>query len=422
MIDLAVVAILFIFCLIDIRRRNVGVSAYILLFQENHLIPFENLGITWAGYIFYMMIILLVSMRWRIMARFKKISIEVFRSAYSIFLLTLTLLLIIHTLIGSVNTEESSLLVRRFFTQVLPVLVFTVFWLGNEGHKRIFDEIALGILRYGLLLAVVLILCGDIFNVNNLVRKDIADTVGMSPIAVTRTGCTLLITSVYLLSKRGFGRFYVISCVVGVILVFLGMSRGPLFSTILVMIGWVIFRRKDILYLIKRNALIFALIFSVVIASLFGLFASSIGQRYIDRIQGLDSLDNTYRFQRWIMANDFFQNEYRLLSFDGIFGKGPASFDAIFGLNYAHNVFLEFSFEYGLIGVLLISYLSVLISLNYRDYCRRYREREYLALLSLYLFISANFSGDLIGWRNLFFVTILLVISNKTLQHENSYS
>ena len=255
---------------------------------------------------------------------------------------------------------------------------------------------------------------------SNLVRKDIADTVGMSPIAVTRTGCTMFISSLYLLSKSGRYGLQSVAMITGIILRVLGMSRGPLFATIIVSSGWAYIRRRDLLDIVNRRPFLFAISIGLISLLLAILFSSSIGSRYIERIQGLSSLDDTYRFQRWIFAIEYFTNDFDIVSFNGLFGVGPAGFDATYGLNYAHNIFLEFAFEYGLIGLILVSLIALMLGVNFRRYCSLYKKHEYLALTALYLFICANFSGDIIGWRNMLFVTCLMIISNKTFKYEHS--
>lgn len=406
----------------DIYRRDIGIAAYLFIFQENHLIPFANIGLVWLGYVFYIIIFLFVILRWGVFLRFTTVTLAVFNSLYFKLIFIISALLIVHGLVDSVDTQSSSLLVLRYFTQLLPVIFFMVIWIGGEANDGVFDDIASGLLRYGFLLAVILVVSGNILQVSNLVRKDIADTVGMSPIAVTRTGCTMLITSIYIWSKNGKIGFQVLAGLVGMVLIVLGMSRGPLFATIIVSLGWIHVRRKEIVNYLKRKPYLIMTGFCFTFLLTIGLLSSSIGERYLERIQGLDSIDDTYRFQRWIFALDYFKSDYDVLSFNGIFGVGPAGFDATFGLNYAHNIFLEFAFEYGLVGFLLVIILAGYLSINYYRYCSRYRKREYLALIALYLFICANFSGDLIGWRNMFFITCLMVISNKEYLFEDSYN
>lgn len=415
----AIVVLVFL-CLRDIYRRDIGIAAYILIFQENHLIPFGNLGVEWAGYIFYLFIVILVVLRWGVFLRISTVTIAVFNSLYFKIIFSISFLLVIHTLVGSVGTQSSSILVVRYFTQLLPVICFMIFWIGGEANSSVFDEIARGILRYGLLLAMILVISGNVFQVSNLVRKDIADTVGMSPIAVTRTGCTMFISSLYLLSKSGRYGLQSVAMIIGIILIVLGMSRGPLFATIIVSSGWAYIRRRDLLDIVNRRPFLFAISISLISLLLAILFSSSIGSRYIERIQGLGSLDDTYRFQRWIFAIEYFTNDFDILSFKGLFGVGPAGFDATYGLNYAHNIFLEFAFEYGLIGLILVSLIAIMLGVNFRRYCSSYKKHEYLALTALYLFICANFSGDIIGWRNMLFVTCLMIISNKTFKYEHS--
>ena len=124
MSNLFALLVLFILCIRDIYRRDIGIGAYLFIFQENHLIPFANIGLAWAGYIFYIIVVLFVVVRWGVFLKFTTVTISVFHSLYFKLVFIITALLIIHSLIDSVHTSNSSLLVVRYFTQVLPVLLF----------------------------------------------------------------------------------------------------------------------------------------------------------------------------------------------------------------------------------------------------------------------------------------------------------
>ena len=397
-------------CLYFIYKRNYAILGYIILFQEIHLIPFNNLGLNNLGYAYYILIVALFLFGIGEM-RFSKSRIVYLLNSKVIWSLALiSFIVAFHATIIGLQSEEAKTLVFRYFVQVLPAMIYLILILDRIDLREFIDQLGKGIIIYGILLAAILLTTTDAIHITEYQRNEISDNMVISPLAITRTGCTMFITALMLyLSKDSKENplFILVSIVISVALIFLGTSRGPMASTIIALLSYFWFRKKSFAQFFSRSKYILPF---VVIAAVFVLPKLEVLSLFSDRVDGLENFEEMRRYLRYLTAYDFYSNQVSFFSTLFIFGAGPAGFNFYFGLSYAHNFLLELIFEYGLFGIISATlFITYSLSHSFRLIRSNISEKYlFIPLIVIYLLIASMFSGDLIGWRNLFFVSIIL--------------
>lgn len=400
----------FILCLYYIYNSDYSIIAYIVFFQEIHLIPFNNIGYNAIGYIYYIIIAIIF------LFRASKLKISTKRLSYlasnnfiwSIGLITF--LIMVHTLLVGLKTDNAMILVTRYSTQVVPVILYLVMVLNGYNFPSKIEQISNGILIYGILLTVILLFTTDFVNISNYERGEIRDTIGMSPIAMTRIGCTMFITAVmiFLDNEKSRSNKVIIALFFSIILIIFGTSRGPVFAMLIALLFYFIVYKDSHLLIIKSLKFIIpvGLFFLLLL-----LINADVMEIYTQRLQGLENVEDMPRYLRLLYVYEFFLNEFNVFSLFFLIGSGPAGFDYFFNLSYAHNFVIELMFEYGFFGF-LSAILFIGSSLYYSYKLIRVgipNKYLFVPLILLYLLVASMFSGDLIGWRNLFFMSIILL-------------
>lgn len=402
-----------------VKRRSCAPIAYFILFQEIHLIPFRNLGLEIVGYLYYFVLAIVFFFLYNGVRISKGHVIYLLRSKIGLFFILLSSTLVLHTLKG-LDSPEALELVQRYFLQVVPALVYLVLCFDAVKKETAIKELSVGILLYGIILALILLSTTDALAITEYKRSEISENIGVSPIAVTRIGCVVLIASIFLLaeaSERKYSFFYATGIAGGMFMIMLGTSRGPVLSLVFALFVFLVFSSsgKNLLRWLKKRLFIA----TVVGFSMFVLFIllESIGvlELFISRFESLENVENMTRFLRYIKALDYFRNDFSFFSVEFLFGSGPAGFSEKFSLQYAHNLILELIFEYGMIGIILI---WLLFSGSVKASLRIFRLNvpltyKVIPVLVLFRLCSSMFSGDLIDWRNLFFLCVMLIIINR---------
>lgn len=412
MLNVLFLIINFAICCFFIYKKNGAILGYLVFFQDVHLIPFENIQQETLGYIYYILIatsFLLYTNGFRL--NIKELKRIIFNPVV-FSLVILTLAIIIHYIIIGVDTDRASILVFRYFTQVLPAMVFIVLIMNKDEYLY---QLPYGVVIFGSLLILILVFSTDFLDAAFISRSMIRDETNLSPLAVSRIGCMLTITILFIIYDNRFKSSFKIPLylllIAAVFMIFIGMSRGPLISIVLTLIiALVLMSGKNQLNLLAKFSILLPIIILIIVLNHF--YEITILNNLLLRFEALENIENIGRYRRYELAYTYLVNEFSIFSPFFLYGLGPAGFDKQFGMGYAHNFIMEMIFEYGIVGVIFLI-LFIGYSLKYCVQLLRSKKiptiYKYIPTIFLYLLISSMFSGDLIARRNLFFVSILQV-------------
>jgi len=300
---------------------------------------------------------------------------------------------------------------------VLPAIIYLIFVLDGAKKELFVNQILKGILIFGFLFALILLTTTDVINVANYHRAEIRDALGIGTIAITRMGAIIFITSLLLLFDNEFKKYVIylyLAIGIGITLIVLGTSRGPLVSLLATLVFYFLARRKTNLYIIIRKnfvKIVVSILAIIILLSLYNFSDLQVVDLYGKRLEGLEDYRSIGRFKRYELAYHFYTNQFSFISPMFLIGAGPGGFGLQFGYGFAHNFILEILFEYGLIGVIVIIFF---ISTNLKYIFRLLSENisEKFMIIPLIVFFrlgTTMFSGDLVSWRNLFFYSIILI-------------
>lgn len=387
--------VIFLYHLINRRLESLG---FIIFFQEIILLFFQKNGFTSFANISLMIFAILFSVF--NLKEFNKevIKKKVFSGFFIVFFLFI-LSFVFQILYRGFFSEETYTLFFRFFTQVLPIIIFIVVFYND--HTKL-NQILNGVLIYGLFFYLMLFFTYDLSGLSNLERKYFRDEVGISPIQLSRLSGFIFISAFFfILSQRrlflkavGF-----ILILISIYFLILGGSRGPfifLFLTFLI----VYFIKYGLnTKLIRLILLSFILIFLIFIS--FPEFSN-----FLLRFNEFQDYDSMLRYKR---IEFFLQNFLNFSIF--IFGLGPGGFNYVSSLSYPHNIFLELYIEYGIFGILLFSSMIIIIFKGYRLFSKGYDDVNFICLFAIFIYflLSSLVSGDIIGNRALFFLFFIFL-------------
>ena len=412
MISILFLILIFIISLYFTFSRNYALLAHLILFQEIHLIPFNNLGLANAGFIYYTVIALIF------FASVTKFSISIHtlkqfaRSKIIWSLILLTFIIFFHAYFIGLKSISAKTLVFRFSVQVFPAMLYLIFILKGANLYKFIYQLGYGILFYGFLLFFILVTTTDLLTVAYQDRSDIRGIVGMSPIAITRIGCTMFLTAfVFLANQKNALILKYAAIFISLVLIVLGTSRGPAISMIISLMMYMAIRKK----IFKPNfkslkTLAPIILITILIYTMYSFSNIKVLNLYNERIAGLGAFQELGRIHRYMLALNYFTKELNILSMEFLIGNGPAGFDVVYGLSYVHNFIFELIFEYGFCGM-IITYLFLWNSFLLVVKILKSDANQiflFVPLVLLSLISYSMFSGDLIAWRNLFFMSIIL--------------
>ena len=398
-------------CLFFIYKKNAAILAYIVLIQEVHLIPFDNLGFSSLGHIYYIFIAILFYFVYTNGEISKKRILYIF-SDYVVFSIVLLILaFFLHLSILGLQTEASVNLTFRFFSQIVPVLIYIVLVLER---KTFLEELAPGIMIFGVLLFFILLLSSDILSMAAIRRGFFREEVGMSPIAVSRVGGIMFITALFMFLDQKKSRYKILLIavmLVSLLMLVIGMSRGPLIALIISLLVYFLFSEGDKIKRILFLSVSFTALFMLIVLIYDYLNIDTL-LVYTERLESLQNYENMRRFRRYILSIDFLKNEFGLFTVYFLFGLGPAGFANYFGMGYAHNIIVEYVFEFGFLGILSITIFSVISMIyGYKIIRSNLPKRfHYIPVIFMFLYLAGMVSGDFIGRRNLLFISLFQVM------------
>ena len=407
MISVLFLILLSFLCIYFITNRNAAVLGYLVFFQEVHIIPLNNLGLSVLGYVYYIIVLIAFLYTYTSFNISKRRIKFIINDKVIWAIALLTCIILFHLLVMGLKSDSARILTLRFFLQVLPVIFFLVIALDR---KKFIQQIAAGIIIFGILLYCILLFATDFLSMM-FARGDFRDIVGMNPIAVTRAGGIVFITSFLYYFDKTTVKFRLISLYIAIfslIIMVMSLSRGPVLGLIFTIIFFFFIKKGDLYKKILSLSLISILV-AVSGIILYNYVNIETFMFLIDRIEGLQDYENMRRYRRLVFASEFISNEFSLYSFYFWFGMGPAGFAYYYSMGYVHNFVLEFILEYGFVGVISIS-LFTFYSFYYSIKIIRSRvplRLLYIPLIFIFLFFSSLVSGDIIANRNLLFVAVI---------------
>lgn len=200
--------------------------------------------------------------------------------------------------------------------------------------------------------------------------------------------------------------------VIQALMLALGSRGGFIFTLVILLYA---FRRSIIIYLLKFK-IRFKTAYLLALIPIIAFFIKFWNQIYSAIELGLYRFTSLLNFSQDNSSNE--RLEYYQFALDEIsssigsflFGHGIGSFDILFsgvdGRAQPHNIFLEALFELGLLGFILIFYLTV-IPLFIKN------RHLVLKMAYLYLFVNAMKSGGFDEMRYTFGVLGLLIFTNN---------
>jgi O-antigen ligase len=184
---------------------------------------------------------------------------------------------------------------------------------------------------------------------------------------------------------------------VSLFIMLIAAERGPVVGLLVALISFVITKTK-----IGKSYKPLIILFTFIILT------------YIMKPERFGIIDRFYDLENY---QSYERYDYILISIDMFFkkpilGYGILGFSSQTGMQYPHNIILEFMVEYGIIGLLaLYLMLSDCIKVVYK--CLRNQNANYyeiaLSLCWIALFISSLFSGNISG--NRYFYAVSGIIS-----------
>lgn len=225
----------------------------------------------------------------------------------------------------------------------------------------------------------------------------------INPIQIGFYGELLALSSLYflLIVKKSRVIIFLPLFLFGVMLLFLGASRGPFVSFVLCALMLIIYR-----YRVSKSRIVLTLKFSVVITLFVIAFSSFFDAQDFAMIKRIESFAESrseqkeeYRDIQYASAwNDFLDSP--------IYGK---QFVGTLDNFYPHNIILEILMATGLIGGILFGYYFISV---FRRIWKAYQIKDdsifYIGTITLPIIVGAMFSGSAFQSVDLWLMMVLL--------------
>jgi hypothetical protein len=301
-----------------------------------------------------------------------------------VFLVAYSLRLTYDWLFGGIPSADTSL---QFFIVAVVVPSIACSLAGTDSFSdEVFAKVVLPMGLFTLIMAYWTYLLGLGFNpwVDQGGETTRLAFQALNPISLGNVGVTCMISGIYLIYQRGIGRLTRIMSLFGVCLgifiVIVANSRGPILGGILVLVWFLSSRIRTFLFLPLLLPLLPFLIFSENPLILNVLERFTMDVRLDEAAQG--RLRSQYA--AW---NAFLESP--------IIGK--FSLDPAMGIGfYPHNVIMESAMALGVVGVALL--LIILARAGFRVVQFFNTTHPFLTLLLIQYFVSSQLSGTI--WAN----------------------
>jgi len=398
MIGYFLLFVLLIMSVSDVVKKDNSVLAYLIFFQEIHILIFKKIGLSQYSLIFYVGLVIIFSLfSYTSKTTEQRVKHFIF-NPISISIIVICVMMIFHVSFYGFLSEESYILVNRFFLQIVPVLLFILVFVNSRASLIMLSN---GIIKYGILFFSVVYFCTDLGEIADLSRSDFRDELGISPIQLSRLSGMIVIASVVYMYFKDFSVKYfkyILAFILGLYFMVLGMSRGPFISLLLTMFVVLYFSKKISLSSVFLVILFLAISIYLVIPFLSMDFSS--------RFEEFNDYESMLRFVR-IQLFFSYLKEFEVF----IFGLGPEGFGFKSGLKYPHNFAMELIIEYGLLGWLSL-FLFIFYSFKFSKNILIFDfspEALIFSSIFIYYFLASMVSANLIGNRALLFSSFILL-------------
>lgn len=265
---------------------------------------------------------------------------------------------------------------------------FLLTFLFGSINKNYLDKVAQGIIIFSIIQTMIIISFWYIWG-GYEIRWFIGGKLHIDTILLSRViGLGIIVT--YIISKK-----YISIIIISYLLFFMILLNevGPILSVFLILSLYILKKHKDISFGL-------ALILSILIIFL--------APKVIPDLQ-LNSLESDPRIDIYTTNINYFQN-------NPIIGIGIAGQSKLIGhYQSAHNIFIEISSEYGLIGLLPFIAMVVLLFKKFFEF-----KFNLWGYLWLYSFFIVQFSGD-ISTNSVFWIFSSLFILETTRIQDDIY-
>jgi len=383
-----------------LKKRSGAVLAYIVFFQELHILLFNYIGSPYEGMIYYL-IIVFTYITTNIESNFRKSKIAfTIKNPLFLAIVFIKIMLLLHLAFIGLKSEQAVELVTRYFIHLTPVMFLLIVMLTRG---KTIDQMTDGIIVYGALLVAILIFIAETQQIYTIGRGHIREQLGINPIQIARlSGMIILTYVIYLLQTKDLGYKVIYAAVIfaASYLMIISLSRGPIVA---LTIGLVMIVATYDYNLVKKYTFLAAAATAVFLAS---FFLVQQNHEIVLRFQELEEFEETSRFTRLLLFIELFKDPGFLL-----FGLGPEGYGYVTRYGYPHNLIIEFVSEYGIVGIIstvLILVYSVKYIIVISDRYLSEKHNVYPVLL-VYYFVSSMFSGNIIGNRNFFFIIMVII-------------
>lgn len=403
---MAVVALFFlalntVVSLYLIFKRRSEFIAYAVLFQEIQILIFNELGLVTYREIYYLLLVGLYAMvNFTREYRHSKVSFTLTRWA-TWAVIVFAIILFYHRTIVGIPTDQGNEIYERYIFQLIPVLIFISIFISTE--KTIL-KLGDGIILYGMIFVIAIFIIGDFqYFETDRERKIFRDNFGVNPIRITRSsGIVLIVALLYAFydPRKNRKQIYSICAMFALFMMLFAGARGPILSlAITFAIYYLLSSKRSVQFAVNGFVLVLALV-GVYLMLEFGDFG------VLDRFERLADYESMPRYERLIIGLGMLQS-----SDVWLYGLGPDGFNAITGLNYIHNLFFEMLLEYGLLGLSLIGIVTGYgLRLSFKLMIGKYPYQfKVFGPIWVFYFLSTMVSSNVIGNRNLFFLTFIMM-------------
>lgn len=316
------------------------------------------------------------------------------------------------------NTYYEYDYLSRFF---FPGTIFFILSLYFFKSQKIFKEVIIGLIIFSTLTLLFIYLFKGFSYISTFERGEIAENIGIGPIAQGRMAGLMGLTSLILFfNLKSRLQKYLLFGIFILSMIWLTMTgtRGAFISLLITIFIFFVFN-KNTKKLFVRFLLLIPILVAFIIYS--GMLNSTIFYRLslLTENGGIESME---RYERYII---FLNIPFEKL----VFGYGPGGWGKYVNnelYSFPHNIILESIIEYGLVGLIFI--FSVLISGTYTTFMviRKKGVNIYLIIICLcwvYYALATMVSGSFIkGNINFFTLTAVLICVRYALKYKRSWS
>ena len=400
-------------CVYSTKKRPAITLAYLCFFQILNKLLFYEIGFTDYRYVTTILFLPLIYFFHRRKMKSSLIISNFIKNKITWGYLLLVMYMVYYA-VYIASQYEIDFIKSFLFPGIILFVIASVFFYYEEMYKNLFY----GIIIFSIItfVAIISLKAGGTKDYY-IEREFVGEATSISTITQGRMAGLFAVFSLLMIQfKKGIGKYTGIAFIV-LSLTWLGLTgtRGALVSLLLTMIFYLFLTKQKILSV--RKLLIYS-VFAIPILVYIGFVESPLIVRASELLE-LESIQGMKRYYRYILYWEYIKDNF-------IYGLGPAGWSKhimIGGGRYAHNIIMEMTIEYGLVGafsLLLIFIPCIIGSISIiRDNIFSIYLKS-IALAWIYYATNAMFSGNIIGNINLFTLSGIM-IGIELYRRKNNY-